>query len=162
MHCVMSTIVWASNHTFLFIFEPCTDLQTCLFTIIIVMGFILQNSRVAPLADGGFTRRCHTSGGDVRPCHSAGGYGKPCHTAGGDARRCHSAGSYDSLADQLLTTVVWVRSIVAHLVFVVDIVALGRVFPENFRCTQSAVIPSVLHIHLSVAWWTVDPLKATE
>jgi len=47
------------------------------------------------------------------------------------------------------------------LVYVVDIVALGRVFPENFRCTQSAVIPSVLHIHLSIAWWTVDPLKAT-
>jgi hypothetical protein len=56
-----------------------------------------------------------------------------------------------AVTDQLLTTVAWVLSSVACLVFVVDIVALGRVFPRELRCTQSAVIPSVLHNHLSIA-----------
>jgi hypothetical protein len=48
-----------------------------------------------------------------------------------------------------------------HVGFVVDKVALGRVFLRVLRVSHVSIIPPLLHIHSRIIWgWTMGPIAA--
>jgi hypothetical protein len=48
---------------------------------------------------------------------------------------------------------------IVHVVFVVDRVALGQVFPDKFSFFLLILIASVLHNHLSTGSGTIGPIE---